>query len=129
MGSLTSLIKRLHFWRISGLLLVDGLLFGVTDPATAPSVVLIGGFLLLCITLYYLLDGVLMLSKLYGLPVRHKKRVLRTLTLLIGGVVALQSIGQLSSRDVVVLTPLTVLLYLYVAYIGSMKQRQTAKRW
>lgn len=129
MSHLTTLIKRLHFWRISGLLLVDGLLFGVTDPDTASSVVLIAGFLLFCATLYYLLDGVLMLGALYGMPVRHKKRVLRSLTLVIGGVVALQSIGQLSSRDVMVLTPLSVLLYLYVAYVASGRQRQAAKRW
>lgn len=128
MRHLTSLIKRLHFWRISGLLAVDALLFGVTNPQTTSSFFLIVGFALFCVTFYYVLDAVLMLAKLYGVPVRHKKRLLRTLTVVMGGVVALQSVGQLSSRDLIVLTPLTVVLYLYVTYTAGLRNRSAAKQ-
>jgi hypothetical protein len=128
MKFLTQLTRRLHFWRISALLVADGLLFGTTNPDNTLSFTLIIGFILLCTTAYYLLDGLLALTKLYGLPLRHKRRLLRTLTLLVAGLVALQSIGQLSPRDVLVLSPLTVLLYLYIAYARSSRQRLAAKR-
>lgn len=127
MRFLTQLIQRLHFWRISGLLAADALVFGATNPESTPSFVLIVGFILMAVTLYYLLDGLLALTKLYGIPVRHKRRLLRTLTLLISGVVAFQSIGQLSTRDILVLSPLTVLFYAYVAYVKS-SRRQSATR-
>lgn len=123
MRHLTLLIRRLHFWRITGLLVADSVLFGTTDPRDAPSFMLIVGFLLMSATIYYMLDGLLALTKLYGLPVRHRKRVLRTTTLLIGGLLALQSIGQLSARDILILAPLTSLVYFYVAYSRGTKER------
>ena len=114
-------MKRLHFWRIGGLFAADALLFGVTDPKETQSFMLIVGFLLMAATLYYLLDGILMLTRLYGLPLRHRKRVLRAATLLLCGLLALQSIGQLSLRDVLIVGPLTMLMYFYIAYSKSSK--------
>lgn len=128
MSFLTQLIRRLHFWRLSGLLAADFLVFGATNPNDTVSFMLIVGYILLCVTLYYLLDALLGLSRFYGVPLKHKKRFLRSAILLISGLVALQSIGQLSSRDIVVLAPLSVLLYLYIAYTRSGRQRLGAKR-
>lgn len=128
MNFLTRLIKQIHFWRISCLLVADVLLFGTTNPDSTLSFMLIVGFVLLCTTVYYLLDGLLAFAKLYGLSLKHRKRFIRTMTALFGGLVALQSIGQLSPRDVVVLSPLTVLLYLYIAYSRSTKQNLSTKR-
>ena len=128
MMSLTHLIKRLHFWRISGLLLADAVVFGATNPNDTVSFMLIVGYILLCITLYYLLDAILALGKLYGVPLKHKKRFLKTATLVTAGVVALQSIGQLSPRDIMVLVPLITLFYLYIAYARSSRQRLEARR-
>ncbi len=128
MALLTQLISRLHFWRISGLLLADALVFGLTNPNDTLSFMLIVGYILLCATIYYLLDGFLSLSKLYGVPLRHKKRFLRSAVLLISGLVALQSIGQLSPRDALVLAPLSALAYLYVAYARTSRQQLAAKR-
>ena len=128
MSFLTQLIRRFHFWRISGLLAADALVFGATNPNDTLSFMLIVGYILLCITLYYLFDGILSLSRLYGIPLKHKKRFLRTAILVVGGLVALQSIGQLSSRDIMVLAPLTTLLYLYIAYSRSARQRLAARR-
>jgi hypothetical protein len=128
MSLLTQRIKQVHFWRISFLLAADGLVFGATNPNETASFMLIVGFVLLCATVYYLLDGLLTLTKLYGLPLRHKKRFLRTMTLLVSGLLAFQSLGQLSFRDVLVLSPLTILLYLYIAYSKSARQNLAAKR-
>jgi hypothetical protein len=72
-------------------------------------------------------DAVLALSRLYGIPVRHRKRALRSAVLLISGLVALQSIGQLSPRDVLVLAPLSALMYMYIAYNrGGRRQTPSA---
>ncbi|HYH36008.1 MAG TPA: hypothetical protein VD706_00740 [Candidatus Saccharimonadales bacterium] len=128
MSFLTRLIKKPHFWRISGLLLADLLVFGNTNPNNSLSIMLIIGYILFCTTMYYLLDAVLSLSRLYGVRFKHKKRFLRSAIVLISGLVALQSIGQLSSRDLMVLAPLSVLLYLYIAYIRSGRQRVAARR-
>lgn len=106
-----------HFWRISGLLLIDGLLFGLSDPQRVPSPMLAIGFILLVITLYQLMVGLLMAANWYGLPGRaHRRRQARVSTGVISGLIALQSIGELGLRDVLVLLPLAVIAYLYVSY-------------
>lgn len=124
---LTRLIKQLHFWRVSGLLLADLILFGSTDPSDTPSFMLIVGFLMLSATLYYLLDGILSFMRLYGLPARHRKRLLKAAAILTSGVIALQSMGQLSTKDILILTPLTGLLYFYLAYSKSARRSLPAR--
>ncbi len=126
MGFLTQLTKRLHFWRIAGLFAADIILFGSTDPKEVPSFMLIVGFLLMAATLYYVLEAMLALLKLYGLPLRNK-RLLRIATMLISGLLALQSIGQLGIRDVIILGPLTALAYFYVTYAKVAGRRETAQ--
>lgn len=123
MKSLTKLTKRLHFWRISGLLVADLLLFGTTNPSNTLSFMLIVGFVLLSATIYYLLDGLLIFLKLYGLTIRSRKRVLRTASMVICGILALQSMGQLSARDILILGPLTVVAYFYAAYYKGSAER------
>ena len=116
MRFLTKLIRRSHFRRISGLLAADAVLFGTTDPRDTASFMLIVGFLMLSATIYYVLDGLLAVSRLYGLRLRNDKRVKKTATMLVGGLLALQSMGQLSLRDLLILAPLTALAYFYTAY-------------
>jgi hypothetical protein len=105
-----------RFWRLTGLLALDAGLFGVTNASRAPSVVLMIGFVLMVVTLYQLLNGLVSLSSLYGVKLKCKQRLVRSLTLVISGLVALQSIGQLSQRDILVALPLAFLAYLYSAY-------------
>jgi hypothetical protein len=104
------------------LLVADILLFGATDPRSTPSFILIVGFLLLSATIYYLLDGILAFLRLYGLAPRNRKRVLRTGTMVVCGILALQSMGQLSLRDLLILAPLTFLAYFYLAYSRDSRQ-------
>jgi hypothetical protein len=118
----------MHFWRISGLVAADAAVFGLTDPNTAPSFILIIGYILLCTTIYYAVDALLSLSRLYGIPVRHRKRALRSAVLLISGLVALQSIGQLSPRDILVLAPLSALMYMYIAYARGGRRQAAPER-
>lgn len=81
---------------------------------------LIIGFALLSLTLYFAINGLFKLLRLYGLPIGAKSR--RTslgVTGLVAGLAALKSVGQLTSRDLMVLLPLALLVYLYVSYNRS----------
>jgi hypothetical protein len=109
--------KRLQFWQASGLLTIDIVFFSLTDPLRVPSALIIIGWLLLAITLYAGSRWLIGALSAYGLPV-HKRPSQSALILsgIVSGLLALQSIGQLTTRDVVVLTPLTVVAYLYFSY-------------
>jgi hypothetical protein len=109
-------IARRHIWKFIGLLVVDGLGFSLTNAKSVPSFMLIVGFVLLIATLYYLVYSLLTFARLYGLSIRRKRRLAGSLTGLISGLVALQSIGELNSRDVLVLLPLVIIGYAYSFY-------------
>lgn len=117
------IVSRSQFWRLTGLLVADSILFATTDPQEVPSLVLIVGFLLFTATAYCLIRAFLTALSVYGvLPSSsHRRRLARVITGLFAGLVALQSIGQLSSRDVLVLLPLTIMAYLYVTYGKTVK--------
>jgi hypothetical protein len=111
-----------HLWSLVALLAVDGLFFGLTDPQNVPSWLLMAGFLLFVSTIYYFVKAVLVVLSWYGLPtLRHKRRLTLSLTIVIGIFLALQSLGELGSRDVIVMVPFTWLSYLYFAYNRSPK--------
>jgi hypothetical protein len=105
-----------HTWKFAGLAAVDGIVFGLTNAASVPSFVLMVGFLLLSVTFYYLIRGLLTFVGLYGVSVRRKRRLAAVMTGAVSGLVALQSIGELNSRDVLVLVPLMLIGYVYTSY-------------
>jgi hypothetical protein len=64
-----------------------------------------------------LVRGVLAAGRWYGVAFSGRRRRLAgVITGFVGGVVALQSVGELSMRDVLVLVPLTVMAYVYATY-------------
>lgn len=126
MKYITIFITHRRFWQLACLLAADSLVFGDTNPDTTHSFMLIVGFLLFSISVCYVLNLLLILPGLYGFPIRHRQRLLITLTALSGSLVAMQSIGQLSARDVLVLSFLTLLLYMYTSRAKSMRQRVQA---
>lgn len=106
-----------RFWRLSGLLLLDGLVFGLSNPQHVPSFMLAAGFLLLVATFYQIILAVLAAADWYGLPGKaHRRRQARILTGVAGGLIALQSVGELGTRDILVAVPLALLVYLYISY-------------
>ncbi len=109
-------LARKHFWKFAGLAAVDAVMFGFTNAANVPSFVLMAGFLLLSVTFYYLIRGLLAASALYGLTVRRKRRLAAVMTGSLSAMVALQSIGELNARDVLVLIPLMLIGYVYMSY-------------
>lgn len=104
-------------WYIAALIGADLVMFGGTNPSKVPSMALFLGFLLLIANFYVLLLAALRLVSWYGVsPGRHRKRFIRVTAGVFGGLVALQSIGELSGRDVLVLLPLALLAYMYLSY-------------
>lgn len=102
---------------IGGLLAADAAVFGLWNTESAPSAILIVGFLLFAVNAYALSLGLLKLAGLYGLaPVGQRRRLARITTVVFSGLVALQSIGELSARDILVLLPFVALTYFYVSY-------------
>ena len=107
------------FLGVAALLLADGIVFGGTDAVKVTSFMLIIGFALLMATFYCLVHGLLALAGLYGLAIRQKRRLAGSLTGLMACVVALQSVGELNLRDVLLLLPLVVIAYIYSSYAST----------
>lgn len=110
-------IRNKRFWQAFVLLAVDLIFFTRTDASKVAPIVLIAGFLLLVVTCYIGIYGLLSFARLYGIPFHHKKRLAMFLSGVVGLLVALQSIGELSSRDVLVILPLAALAYAYGMYL------------
>jgi hypothetical protein len=110
------LLRHTRFWPGVVLLIADGLFFGLTDPARVVSTGLMVGFLLAVASLYYLYGLLLAAGKLYGLSFGRPRRSAVFATGISAGLLALQSIGELSFRDILVLSPLALVLYVYLGY-------------
>ena len=112
-----SFIQNRHSWLIATLLGVDLLFFGLTNPANAPSFALIVGFILFALTLYLVVQGLFKLGVWYGFAFSERqRRFARIVTGVIAGAVALQSMGQLSGRDLLVVLPFALIIYMYLSY-------------
>jgi hypothetical protein len=113
-------------WPLAALLLADLAVFGGTSPHSAPSIVLFIGFLLLSASFYMLLLGALRLVAWYGVsPGARRRRFIRLSAGVFSGLVALQSIGELSSRDILVALPLVLMAYMHLSY--GRREPATAK--
>ena len=110
---------------IAGLVLVaaDSLFFTTTNPNKVASSVLIVGFVLVALSIYGLLRLALAAATFYGLPLQNRgRRVALLVGISIAIAVALQSLGELTLRDVVVLILLTGLIYVYTSYGRDQKR-------
>lgn len=108
-------IKKQH-WKYIGLFSLDAIVFGLTNADTVPSFMMMVAFLLLVATLYYTFRAGFRLVRAYGLTFKRERRIALYLTGVSAGLLALQSIGELGQRDVLILLPLAVLAYLYSSY-------------
>jgi hypothetical protein len=101
---------------LAGLLIADGIVFGGTDARKVNAAMLIIGFGLLMASVYCLIYGLLAFVRLYGISIRGKRRLAGSFTGLTACLVALQSVGELNPRDVLLLLPLVAIGYLYSFY-------------
>ena len=109
-------IKSKSAWKFAGLLAADGIMFGFTNPRDVPSFGLMAGFLLLTVSLYYAVNRLLSLARLYGFTIRRRRRLATLITAVTAALVGLQSMGELNSRDILVSVPLAIIAYTYIAY-------------
>jgi hypothetical protein len=104
--------------RLVILFIGDSLFFSLINPTNVYSVVLIIGFILLALTIYAMIDFLLQLADRI-VPFRQytKKRVALAVTLVLSLLIAMQSIGQLTSKDILATVPLVIVLSFYFSYM------------
>lgn len=101
----------------AALLAADCLVYTLVDPRTANAVWLFIGFVLLAMTLYSIGALVARSVQSYGSGVyMPTKRFARYAAVTIIVLIGLQSIGQLTVRDMVTLLPFAAILYMYIGY-------------
>ncbi|HEX8226246.1 MAG TPA: hypothetical protein VF572_00065 [Candidatus Saccharimonadales bacterium] len=95
--------------------------FSLTTPRSVQSVLLIVGFILLGLTLYGILTIILTVTGLHGrLSVRNRRSILITGTVFPVLLLMLQSIGQLTVRDILTLSGVFLI---GIFYTGRMRRR------
>lgn len=105
------------------LVAVDVVFFGFTDPHAVQSQLLIVGFLLLSLSLFFGSYAVMELAAKAGFDIgRRQRKAAAAMAGVMALLVALQSIGQLSFRDMAVVVPFAILAYAYVSYGKSLQQ-------
>lgn len=98
------------------LIITDGLFYGLTRPVyVAPGLVLIG-FCLLVLTAYSLINNMQKLLAVYAPWLSRQKKLSFFLTAGTTTLIALQSIGQLTVRDSVLIPLVAVVVYAYFGY-------------
>jgi len=103
--------------RLATLLVVDLLFFGLIDPRNAYALVVVGGFVLLVATLYVIIDLLLiLLERVITLRPMTRHRLHTATTMLLALLLAMQSIGQLTVKDMAAIVPLVVVAAFYLSY-------------
>jgi hypothetical protein len=121
MVSLTT-ASRKRAGQLAALLVADLLFFGATNARQATSYLMIIGFVLLVLTAYVVVYGLLGLARMYGVPVKRRRQLTIWLTAGCGAILALQSIGELGAHDIFVLLPLAALGYMYSNYVRAARR-------
>lgn len=108
-----------RFWLVAGLIVLNLVLFANTNARTVPAFMLIVGFLTLATLFWAAWYGFFSLLGMYGIHLQRKRRLALYAAGICGGLLALQSMGQLSGRDIMVMTPLLLIAYMYSMYAKS----------
>ena len=117
------LIRKLRH-RYAGLFMADGLFFGLTNPQKVAAPWLIIGFLLMVLSFYCFVGACLRVIRQYGfIAGRSAPRLARLLAGATALLIALQSTGELSSKDILILLPLSCIGYFYAS--RGLKRPQT----
>lgn len=123
--TLKKLLRSPKLLITAGLLLADGIVFTAVNPEQTGAVWLILGYILLGVTLFSLANLIATGLRIYGAgPARVGKRLLRYSAGIVTALAGLQSIGQLTPRDIAAMVPLAVVAYLYLSY-GRRRNAET----
>lgn len=104
------------------LLVVDSLFFGLFSPSQS-SWLLLPGFALLIATIYGVFTLLVrLMGKFITIKAAMQKKITVFGTFVIGVILALQSLGQLTPKDIITVIPLLAVLYLYISYFTLKRQ-------
>ncbi|HET6924587.1 MAG TPA: hypothetical protein VFH39_02045 [Candidatus Saccharimonadales bacterium] len=104
-------------WQLAGLAVLDAAFFGFINPTNAYAVVVMIGFLLLVATLYVVVDLLLALAErivTFRPTTRYRLRL--SITAFLALLIAMQSIGQLTVKDMAAIIPLVLVAAFYASY-------------
>jgi hypothetical protein len=102
---------------LSGLILLNLVIFGLTDPVNSMPIVVILGFLVLSLDLYLIVRLVVrFLSLFIGKVQLHRHRLTTLFTAFLVVCLGLGSIGQLTWRDLLVVVIVAAVAYFYSLY-------------
>lgn len=104
--------------QLTALFALDALFFSLVNPVQAYAIVIVVGYLLLVLTLYVLIDFLLAVSeRIIPFSPHTKRRMALATTLVVALLIAMQSIGQLTVKDVLAVVPLIIVLSIYLSYM------------
>lgn len=108
----------MKLYKLMGLTAADITFFSFINPIKAYAFVIIVGFALLVLTIYVLIDFLLLLGeRIIPLSMRTKRRIALAMTMVIGLLIAMQSIGQLTYKDILAVIPLVIVMSFYFSYL------------
>ncbi len=114
-------LTKHQFWIVPSLLILDSIFFGTTNPSKVASIFLIIGFLLAAVTLFSILRLASKTLGVYGIPRAYTNRLADVLTVVGAVLLALSSVGELTSRDTTVMLLLGAIFYVYMSYVKTRK--------
>ncbi|MDB5175891.1 MAG: hypothetical protein JWM81_749 [Candidatus Saccharibacteria bacterium] len=109
-------LSKPPFVALVAIIIADSLFFGLTDPKELGSAMLILGFSLVVATLFLLTRLTRLIMQRWSPTLARHKHLDVCITGLICATLGLQSIGQMTSRDFMVLLLSTAAMYWYVNY-------------
>jgi hypothetical protein len=108
MSAIYKIIRKLA--KLALLVGIDVLFFSAYNPENSSPLVVVVGFLLFIATVYVLLKLLTeVISSQFGLKLPNERKAIATITTVIGLLIAMQSIGQLTVKDVLAIVPLLLL--------------------
>lgn len=115
--------------KLAAIIFVDLLFFSMIDPRRGSMLVLIVACLLAYISVYVICRlGMWLFVKLFPISIVAQKRAALAVTIGATFLLFMQSLGQLSSRDIFAVVPLTLVTYFYMAYASSTQNKNFETR-
>lgn len=115
-------------WQVTAVIAADLAVFGLVNTRTAPVFVLFLGFLLVSATIFVFVKLAMKLLALYGIKTKNMQRLSLSITGVLVLILALQSIGQINLRDIIVISVVGTLLYLYTTLVRGPRRTLDPKR-
>ena len=105
------------------LFVLDIIFFGGLNSSRVSQIILEVGYVTLLANIYLLSYSLTSLIRLYGIVIKNPKRFSIYATSFLGVIIGLQSVGELSGHDIIVVLLLAVGSYSYLNYVGKTRQK------